>query len=665
MKKKYGKLLEPAKIGKMELRNRVTLAPMDFKYVYGNYKDSTFTQRLADVYKERAKGGAGLIFSSCVKTEQKLDAFPKNLDFPILDRDERIKEFANVADAIHLYGGKMAVELTAGGGRLADLIEDDEPVSASRVITQYNPDIYTRPLTIEEIHYLIDAYGEAAGRVKAAGIDAIDVMSSGGYMIAQFLSPVWNQREDEYGGSPEKRMRFLIECIESVKAHCGEDFPIIVNLCIDEKLANIKLGVLTTGEKLDESKIPRFSSNGITTEYAVQVAQELERRNLVDAYQVRIGNYYNQEHIIPSAYSTNEEYRTAMRQFKQGVTKPVIFENKLNGPEKMGKMIEDGITDFVSMGRGWLAEPHWVVKAEKDSAEIRPCIRCMMCLDTLWNGKYCQCAVNPQLGHEAEKLLPALEKKKVVVIGGGPGGMEAAVTAAKRGHDVTLLERSGQLGGRLYEAGAVSYKSEVLDYAGWAVRQIEKSKVKVQLNTEATKKSVLGLKPDSVIIATGADAIRPRIPGAEKAEIAENVILSDNLDFNTAVIIGGGMIGCETAYKLWEQGKKVTVVELQPDILMETSLVYRHAAVEKIVGTGIEILTDSQVIEINENGVKLSDGQQIEGEKVILAVGLRSRAALYRELYDDVEEVYLVGDSKKVGKVFHAVNEAYRIAADL
>lgn len=139
MKKKYGKLLEPAKIGKMELRNRVTLAPMDFKYVYGNYKDSTFTQRLADVYKERAKGGAGLIFSSCVKTEQKLDAFPKNLDFPILDRDERIKEFANVADAIHLYGGKMAVELTAGGGRLADLIEDDEPVSASRVITQYNP----------------------------------------------------------------------------------------------------------------------------------------------------------------------------------------------------------------------------------------------------------------------------------------------------------------------------------------------------------------------------------------------------------------------------------------------------------------------------------------------------------------------------------------------
>ena len=666
MKNSYGKLLKPAMIGSMQVKNRITMAPTDYGFVYGNYQDATFTQRLANVYKERAKGGVGLIFTGGVKIEQKIDAFPKSLNYPVMDRDERIKEFANVAEGVHLYGAKIAAELNAGGGRLADTIEEGEvPVSASRVITQYDPNVYTRPLTIDEIHYLTDAFGVAAGRLKAAGFDAVDVMSSGGYLIAQFLSPVWNLREDEYGGTPLKRMRFLIECLESVKKYCGDDYPIILNLCIDEKLAHIELGVLTTGKKLDESLLPDFSSNGITTEYAIEVAQELERRGLVDAYEVRIGNYYNQEHIIPSAYSTNDEYMAAICQFKKGVTKPVIFENKLRDPDKMSQMIEDGICDFASMGRGWIADPHWVTNAQKGKEEIRPCIRCMMCLEQLWNARYCQCAVNPQFGREGRKLTRALQPKKVLVVGGGPGGMQAAITASMRGHDVTLVDDKPSLGGRLYEAGSVSYKAEVAEYADWAVRQVGKLPINVVSGKKADKDYILAQRPDAVILATGASAVRPRIPGIEKAVAAEDILLKKDNAFKKPIIIGGGMIGCETAYKLYEDGMNVTIVELQDDILKETTLVYRHAAVAKIRSIPVDIRTGCSVVEILDDGVRLADGTVIAGDQVILAVGLRSNNSLYGEIFDEIDEVYMAGDCVKPAKVFEAVNTAYKIAEEL
>lgn len=417
---------------------------------------------------------------------------------------------------------------------------------------------------------------------------------------------------------------------------------------------------------IDASDLPTFDSNGITTEYAVEVAQEMERRGLVDAYEVRIGNYYNQEHIVPSAYSTNDEYMTAIRQFKKGVTKPVIFENKLNYPTEMQELIEEGTCDMVSMGRGWMADPYWAKHAEKGEENIRPCIRCMMCLEQLWHGKYCKCAVNPEFGREGKPLTKTLEPKKVMVIGGGAGGMQAAVTAAKRGHDVTLVEAKEELGGRIFEAGAVSYKKCVENYGKWAVRQVENSDVKVITGVKATKEFVLEHEPDVVILATGASAVRPRIQGIEKAVAMEDVILEGEHSFSKPIIIGGGMIGCETAYRLWEDGTEVTVIEMLPDILMTgTSPIYRHAAVAKIRNTGVNILTNAGVTEITDNGVKLADGRFIEGDAVILAVGLRSNKSLYDELLPEVDEVYVVGDANAPGKIFHAVNSAYQIAAEL
>ncbi|MGN1389334.1 MAG: FAD-dependent oxidoreductase, partial [Bulleidia sp.] len=648
----------------MEVRNRVCMAPMDFKFMYGNDVDATLTERAKNVYQARARGGAGLIFTSVVKSERKLDPFPRSLDFPVMDRDERIKEFADTADAVHIYGSRIAAELTAGGGRLADLIHEGEvPVAPSRVVTQYDNHVYTRALTIEEIHYLTDCFGKAAARLKAAGFDAIDVMCSGGYLIAQFLSPVWNKRTDEYGGSEENRMRFLIECIEQVRTACGKKFPIILNLCLDEKLADINPGCLTTGKR---AEVPQFDQDGITPDLAVRTAQKLESLGLVDAYECRIGNYYDQEHIVPSAYSDNTEYYEAVSYFSRYVTKPVIFENKLNGPGKLGKLIDSGICDMVSMGRGWLAEPDWVRKAEHNPEDIRPCIRCMKCIENLWNNHYAACAVNPLFGHEAEKLMPASEPKNVLVAGGGPAGKTAAITAAKRGHRVTLVERKDHLGGRLPEAGAVSFKPEINDFCRWLIRETEKAQIRIVLNQEADLDYVRSVHPDVLIDACGAEPFLPPIAGIEKAVSFENVLTdSSRYQGKEIVVIGGGLVGCETAYKLSQECSHVTVVEMMPEILMETSIVYRHAAIRKMEETDVQYRTGSGVTEVTDHGVILKDGSEIHADAVIAASGLRGHEKLYHAAYQEIDEVYAVGDTRRARRVFDAVQEAYRIAADL
>jgi len=661
------KLLSEAYIGNMVLKNRVVMSPMDFKFVNGNFSDATITRRTVDVYKERAKGGVGLIFTSHVKAEQKLDPYPKSLLFPIMDRDERIKEFADLADAVHLYGSKIVAELSPGSGRYADEIEEgEEPVSASAVPTQYDPDIYTRPLTTEEIHYLVECYGKAAKRLKASGFDGVCVHASCGYLIGQFLSPAWNHRTDEYGGSTQNQMRFLIECIESIKKNVSEDYPIILSLTVDEKLKNVEMGTLTTGETISDEKQIKFESNGITIEIAAEVAQTLEEKGLVDAYHVRIGNYYNQEHIIPSAYSTNDEYMEAITQFKQHVTKPVIFDNKLGDPELMENLIEDNITDFTSLGRALIAEPEWVKKVEQSKHKVRPCIRCMKCLETLWVGKYARCGVNPEFGHESETLLPAYQKKKALIVGGGPGGIQAAITLSKRGHEVTLVEAQAQLGGRIWEAGATNYKKEILEYGNWIVGEISKYDITVKLNTKADEAFIRDFNPDILFLATGAQSRTLALSGSQKPMHIPEVVLLDKVSLgNNVVVIGAGLVGCEVAYKLWSEGKNVTLLEMQDDILSDTSVVYRHAAVKKIKSTDVQILTGTTVDHTTSSGVVLSTGEEIFADDIVSAIGYVTDNSLYKSLYPEIDEVYSIGDYKQPRKIFDAVTEAFDIAKEL
>lgn len=649
----YGELFKPAKIGTMELKNRVCMAPMDYKYFSGNTEDSSMTHRQVKVFEARAKGGCGLIFTCATQAEQEIMPYPRDMQFPVIDRKERIKEFAEAADAVHIYGAKIACELTMGSGRYADSVDSRwEPLAPSDCETQYDPTIRARAMTVPEIKHMIRTYAQAAGRLKEAGFDALLVMGGGGYLINQFLSPAWNQRTDEYGGNLENRMTFLIETLQETKKVVGEKYPIIVSLNMDDLLP--------------EGVAP---CRGMVVEETIAIAQKLEELNLADAFHLRIGNYYNQEYIVPSAYVTNAEYMKNFRKFKAAVTKPVIFENKLDTPEEMQKLLEEGVLDFASVGRKWIADPEWVNKAMYGKKAC-PCLRCNYCLHTLWLGKCTHCAVNPEMGYEFEGgIHPALEKKRVTVIGAGPGGIQAALTAAKRGHTVTLLEKEQHLGGKLDIVSAPSYKKQYQDYLAYLEDSLAHSTVELKLGVEATPELVQATNPDAVIVATGAAPLVPPIPGIEHAVTADTVLRGQTPVKGTVVIVGGGLVGCETAHVLAEQGCKVHIVEMQDDVLKDTSYVTRHSQLAVLASTGAELHVSTRLIEILEDGILAEHERKtvkIHADAVVLAMGYRNKSTLYSDLLDTMDcEVYQIGDCRQTRKIADAVREGHIIAKNL
>ena len=649
----YGELFKPAKIGTMELKNRICMAPMEHKYFSGNTEDSSMTHQQVKFFEARAKGGCGLIFTSATHAEQELMPYPRDMEFPVIDRKERIKEFAEAADAVHIYDTKIACELTMGSGRYADRVDPRrEPLAPSDCETQYDPSIHARAMTVPEIKHMIRTYAEAAGRLKEAGFDALLVMGGGGYLINQFLSPAWNQRTDEYGGSVEKRMTFLIETLQETKKIVGEKYPIIVSLNMDDLLP--------------EGVAP---CRGMIVEETIATAQKLEELGLADAFHLRIGNYYNQEYIIPSAYVTNEEYMKNFRKFKAAVTKPVIFENKLDTPEEMQQLLEEGVLDFASVGRKWIADPEWVNKAMYGK-KARPCLRCNYCLHTSWLGKRTQCALNPEMGHEFEGGVQlATEKKRITVIGAGPGGIEAALTATKRGHHVTLLEKEQRIGGKLDIVSAPSYKKQYLDYIAYLDDALAHSTVELKLGVDATLKLVQATNPDAVIVATGADPLILPIPGIDHAVTADTVLRGQTTMCGTVVIVGGGLVGCETAHVLAEQGCKVHIVEMQDDVLKDTSYVTRHSQLDVLAFTGAKLHVNTRLMEILEDGILATHNGEtvkISADAVVLAMGYRNFSTLYTDLLDNLDcEVYQIGDCRQTRKIANAIQEGHIIAKNL
>lgn len=649
----YGNLLRPAKIGTMQLKNRICMAPMDYKYFSGNEDESSISYRQVKVFEARAKGGCGLIFTCATQAEREIMPYPREMQFPLIDRDERIKEFAEAADAVHLYGAKIACELTMGSGRYADNVDEEKypPLAPSECQTQYHPEIRAKAMTAPQIKHMIRTYAEAAGRLKTAGFDALLVMGGGGYLINQFLSPAWNQRTDEYGGSQEKRMTFLIETIQEVKKVVGDDYPIIVSLNMDDLLPE---GVSVC--------------KGMVVEDAIATAQKLEELGLADAFHLRIGNYYDQEYIVPSAYVTNDLYMENFKKFKKGVTKPVIFENKLSDLEEMQKLLEEGIIDFASTGRKWIADPNWVNKTLYDKP-VKPCLRCNYCLHTLWLGKSTSCAINPEMGHEfGGEIYPAMKKKKVLIIGAGPGGIQAALTASQRGHRVTILEKKNKVGGKLEIVAAPSYKKQYLEYLDYLKYELEEADVTVCLGVEATMETVDSYHPDAVIIAAGAQPIIPSLEGIELAVTADQVLSGAKKVKGTVVIVGGGLVGCETAHVLAEQGCQVHIVEMQDDVLKDTSYVTRHSQLAVLKATGAVLHVNTKLIKVSEKGIIAEcDGKEqfIAADDVVLAMGYNNKSNLYDELQDLVEEVYQIGDYRQTRKIADAVNEGYRIARNI
>ncbi|MBI2832691.1 MAG: FAD-dependent oxidoreductase [Chloroflexi bacterium] len=644
-KPRYEKLFEPGKIGKIVTRNRIMMAPMNLNYTEDPYR---FSQRYIDAIEARAKGGVGTIITAHVKAESEIDPYPAAGMPAALDREANFRIFAELAEAAHRYGAKIILQLSAGTGRLADVaIREKWPASPSALSMLLYPHLFTRELTIGEISALVEAYGKAAGKARAAGFDAVMVHCGGSYLIGQFLSAKWNKRTDKYGGSPAARMRFMEECIESARSMAGRDFPL--------------LALVSAHSMLEGAFEP---------EEAKPIARRLEELGIAGLL-LRTGSYDSRDWIIPPIYYPRGCRTPYTQPVKDAVSVPVIIDGRIDTPEVAEKLLMEGKADFIGLGRPLLADPDWAKKAEQGRPDdIRTCIVCNECYNRVLSRKYAKCAVNPALSRERDyRYLPASNPKKVIVVGGGPGGMRAATVAALRGHKVTLYEKTPRLGGNMIAASSPEFKMPMRPIIGWMAEEAKRAGAKIELGKEVTAKTLIGLKPDTVILATGSAPWLPDIPGIKGKNVttAVAVLLGKAKIADDVVVVGGGHVGCETALHLARMGKKVTIIEMLPDIALDAGGMDRAALMKLLPEAGVKWSVCMRCVSIGKTGVMACDkdgvNHKFKAGSVVLSVGMVCNDALYEEVKGKVAELYKIGDAVQSRKVFDAVHDGEAIAS--
>lgn len=643
----YDKLFEPAYIGKLKLKNRLVLSPMNTQFSIGD--PSVLGERYYEYYKARAKGGVGLIITTHVKAEKNVDPYPLTYGYATLDSASQIKYFYEITEMAHRYDAKIAIELSPGTGRLADAaLKDKWPVGPSENALLGMPEVKTRELSKDEIKELVEAYGRAAGLAKQAGFDIIYVHFTA-YLGDQFLSSVWNRRTDEYGGNLENRMRFLVECIESARKNVGSDFPMIVGLALDHGFPG--------GRELEET---------------IEIAKKLKEMG-IDTLHLRRGSYDNMNLLIPTEYmedGVSVEYANRVRE-QVGIQ--VISDGNIGDPELANKLMEEKKLDFIGLARALLADPEWVNKARTGKKEdIVPCVRCMQCINRVFFGQYAACSVNPYLGKEyLSPIIPSNHPKNVLVIGGGMAGMVFAKLAEEKGHKVTLVEKTSELGGHLLEGAIMDHKKEVNAYCKYLVRKIKNSNIEVKFNTEGTKELVQKHKPNAVVIATGSIPARPQIPGIDKpkVKIATTMLKNHEDTGQNVIIVGGGLVGCETGLYLAQKGKKVTIIDMLPEVAQDVIFMSKFSLIQALKDKGIKTEGGLELLEVTDTGIIVKDlngnTKELNCDTVVISVGLEPDDTLYDELKGEVDEIYKIGDCIKARKFIDATQEAFQIAHDI
>ncbi len=643
-------LFQPGKIGKLQIKNRIVMAPMGCGGLIE--LDGRFSQRGIDYYAARAAGGTGLIITGIAWVDVTVEPHligPSFVTRPRADSMLFLTRFEELANAVHPYGAKIAIQLTAGRGRIAPAGDQRAgwAVAPSAIPCFWSPHLQTRALTIAQIKELVKDFGIAAGIVKSAGIDAIELHGHEGYLLDQFTTALWNKRRDRYGGSLAKRLTFPLEIIDSIRAQVGADYPIIYKFGASHHLAG--------GREIEES---------------CEMARRLQQAG-VDALEIDAGCYETSDWAHPPTYMPPGCLLDGIEAIKKAVDIPVIAVGKLGYPELAEAVLKEGKADFVALGRQLLADPEWSVKVREGRlADIRMCLGCHDgCLRrSVGENKYLSCAVNPATGMERELVITAAPKRKsVLVVGGGPAGMEAARVAALRGHHVTLWEKTDILGGNLNTASVPDFKSDYAAYRDYLLTQVGKLGINIELKKEATPQLVLKMKPDEVIIATGATPRIPDIPGVHNRNVATAVdVLSRIKDVgDNIIVVGGGNVGSETAAWLAGKGKKVTILEILPDILSEMFYPNRTMLVRMLAEAGVRVMTSTKISRIVKAGVMIAadgDEQLLKADNVILAVGMKPRAELSEGLTGKLPAIHTVGDCVVPRKIMNAIWESYNIA---
>ena len=687
MNKQYEPLFTPWKIRDLEIKNRIVLAPMGGTCIFGWMEPlgSHFDREAARLLLNIAKNNCGLVIPGIAPVKDMLGGKW------LYQNKKKFRELKEFMEEFHKTGAKFFVQMTAGFGRsmaltaplamlaknkvlntLASPIIDAEYLTAAPSVlpNRWADDVTTREITQKEIHDIIYAFGETARLCKEAGVDGVEVHAvHEGYLLDQFTLKYSNHRTDEYGGSFENRYRFAAEIVKEIKSRCGEAFPVSLRYSVRSMTKDFRYGAMP-GEDFEE-----IGRDMEESEKAVKFLQDAG----YDMLNCDNGTYDAWYWAHPPQYMPQNCNLDDVEHIRQFVDIPVVCAGRME-PAVGARAIADGGIDAMAVGRQFLADPRWVTRLiHGKEADIRPCICChTACFNlTKHNGTandqdlresagMCRCAVNPVSMQSGKyRIIPAKKAKKVAIIGGGIGGMEAARVLALRGHDVDLYEKSGELGGIFIAAAAPSFKEKDKQLIRWMQRQIKKAGIRVHLNTEVSASDLPDA--DEIIIATGAEANRIPIPGAaDYAMDATDYLLGKCEAGDNAVIIGGGLTGCEIALDLFRKGKHPVIVEMKDDLIAVKNMclantsylrdcfktnevpVYLNAAVKEIAEA--EVLIEDQ----NKNLVHLP------ADSVIMSVGYHPTP-----LAEEGKHIHLLGDCRKVGNVRSAIWGAWDIAMNI
>lgn len=659
---KYKNLFTPVKIGAVTLKNRFALAPMGPLGLAD--AEGGFNQRGIDYYTERAKGGTGLIitgvtFSDCEVETQSMPNCPNSTYNPV----HFIRTSKEMTERVHAYGSKIFLMMSAGFGRVTipTNLGEFPPVAPSAIPHRWLDKI-CRPLTVEEIHSIVKSFGDGAYNAKRGGFDGVEIHAvHEGYLLDQFAISMFNQRTDEYGGSLENRLRFAKEVVEEIKNRCGEDFPVILRFSVKSMIKDWREGALP-GEEFEEM--------GRDIEEGLESAKLLVQYGY-DALDTDVGTYDAWWWNHPPMYQKKGLYRPYCKMVKEAVDVPVLCAGRMDNPDMASKSVESGECDIISLGRPLLADPDYVNKLRAGLCDqIRPCISCQEgCMGRVQEYSMINCAVNPQAARERVTAYePILKSKRVMIVGGGVAGCEAARVLALRGHRPELFEKSGRLGGNLIPGGAPDFKEDDIALAHWYETQMKLLEVPVHLNSCVEKETVLAGNYDAVIIATGSSPKVFSLGDDARVYPAADVLTGAKDCGQTTVVVGGGLVGCETALWLAEQGKDVTIVEAL-DKLMAVNGPLCHAnkdMLERLIPYhGVKTVTSARVTGYSDGILHVTCGEKektISCESVILAVGYKEEDSLYHQLEFDVPEIYLLGDAKKVSNIMYGIWDAFEVA---
>ena len=648
MKRHFPHLCSPITIGRVTFRNRMFSAPMGGTDITN---DGCIGPKSTAFYELRGKGGAAAVtVSECMVHPQTDGSHAYHLDPSILNS---LASATYTADAISRHGAVASLELSHSGMYAGTYMTDKEKQHSMH---QWGPCDTIRPdgvqvkaLTEDMLHEIVEAYGKVAGLAKRAGFGMLMIHGGHGWLINQFLSPYFNHREDNYGGSLENRCRFAIEVLQEVREAVGPGFPIEFRM---------------SGSELFEG--------GYDLEEGVRIAQQIEP--YVDLIHVSAGTYqrgFGDTH--PSMFKDHGCNVYLAAEIKKHVSVPVATIGGLNDPEQMEEIIASGKADIVYMARALLADPFLPRKVEENREEdIVRCLRCYTCMAERATTSTRRCTVNPLIGREIEgnEVAPATIRKKVLIAGGGPGGLYAAYTAARRGHDVTLYEKEDKLGGILKSEQALPFKMEMYQLAGTYARFAEKAGVKIVTSTEVTKKLIEKESPDALIVAVGSEPLLPPIKGlnGENVTIVNNYYLEKENVTGNVIVLGGGLAGCECAIHLGMEGKEVHLVEMRNELAPDANVRQRPLLLKE-VNKYAQIHTGYRGLEVTKDGVlcETKDGEQvlIPGTSVICALGQRSRSKVADELRDGAPYVRIIGDAHRVSTITNAVYEGYHAALDI